>query len=132
VDNDDYDNITCLTCHETLTSDHESGTAHNNRVIDELCSHCHTSDTTTLGQPGNGTLASDEDVNILHRSDCILCHNYAGTEMDAAIVAQAILDGVDGAQISCLTCHNAGFEEIHAVLENHTSLINVGDTSCGN
>jgi len=129
--------VDCLTCHETLAQDHESGTAHNHRVIDSLCANCHTSDTTVLGQPGTGTLESDSDINALHFNDqdgseCTKCHAYNGTKLDPAFVAQAILDGFTGTDISCLTCHGEDFPTIHAFIDTHNALVNVGDTSCGN
>ena len=99
--------LTCDTCHENRAAAHEA--AHNNRLIDPTCAQCHTSDTTTLGQPGNGTLTSQSDIDILHRSDCSTCHDYttpgsAGSP-DPATVAQAIANGANGAQITCTTCH---------------------------
>ena len=123
-------NVTCDTCHENRASLHEN--AHTNRVILELCGHCHTSDTTTLGMPGNGTLTTQDDVNTLHRSDCYLCHDYAGTKIDPATVSQAISDGNNGVPVDCLYCHGAAFDTIHAFLEGHYYLIRVGDTGCGN
>ena len=35
-------------------------------------------------------MASQADVDALHRSDCILCHGYTGTKLSPTIVAQAI------------------------------------------
>jgi hypothetical protein len=120
---------TCDVCHEDRAARHLN--AHNNRVILALCSHCHTSDTTVLGMPGTGTLTSQGDVNTLHRSDCFLCHNYSGTKIDPATVNQAIIDGNNGSQIDCLTCHGAAFTTVHAFLEEHYNLIRVGNTGCG-
>ncbi len=71
--------LNCDTCHEDRTSMHATATAHNYRVIDSSCAACHTSDTTVLGSPGAGTLVNQADVDILHRSDCALCHDYSGT-----------------------------------------------------
>ena len=127
-------NLTCDTCHENRAAAHDA--AHNNRVILDLCSHCHTSDTTTLGQPGSGSLTSNADVDTLHRSDCTTCHGYtvasSPNSPDPAVVAQAISDGIDGAQIDCLVCHGDAFPTIHAFLEGHYNLIRVGDTGCAN
>jgi len=124
---------TCDTCHDTAyrESVHATATAHNNRQIDSTCGLCHTSDTSVLGQPGTGTLITQADVDTLHRSDCTLCHNYTGTEPDGVIITQAIQDGLNGNQVSCLTCH-INFDAIHAFLVNHTSLVTVGSTYCGN
>ena len=111
------ENATCDTCHENRAAAHDA--AHNNRVILELCSHCHTSDTTTLGLPGYGTLTSQADVDTLHRSDCYTSATAipppAPNSPDPAIVAQAIEDGINGAQISCTDCHTAHHEsgEVH-------------------
>jgi predicted CxxxxCH...CXXCH cytochrome family protein len=124
-------NETCDTCHENRPSAHATETAHNNRVIDPTCAYCHSSDTTNLGQPGNGTLVSSADVDALHRSDCTLCHNYTGTAPDAAIVAQAIQDGENGVEISCLDCHGVEFPTIHAFLDGHYNLIKVDGSICG-
>ena len=97
--------LTCDTCHETRASLHTTGTAHNNRIIDASCGTCHTSDTAVLGTPGNGTLATAADVDTLHRSDCALCHNYTGTKLNAATVRQAIQQGLNGTQVTCIACH---------------------------
>ena len=126
--------LSCYTCHENLSTEHESAQAHNNRVIDPLCANCHTSDTSVLGQPGNGTLVSDADINALHTfagDECLHCHAYTGTAPAAAIVDQAILDGFGGAQIACLTCHGVEFSSIHAFIQDHGLLIRVGTTGCG-
>jgi len=96
---------TCDTCHESRVALHATGTAHNNRLIDSSCGQCHTSDTTHLGQPGIGTLATAVDVDTLHRSNCTLCHGYAGTKLDPSVVEEAIQDGLNGAQITCTNCH---------------------------
>ncbi len=124
-------NVTCDTCHELRAVLHATDTAHNNRVIDTMCAQCHTSDTSALGSPGSGTLTTDADVDTLHRADCKLCHVYNGTKLEAATVEQAILDGLNGSQITCLTCHAATFATIHAILEGHTALVRVGSTICG-
>jgi len=100
-----WPNTTCDTCHENRASQHVTASAHNNRIIDTTCIICHTSDTTVLGQPGNGTLASAADVDALHRSDCALCHNYAGGVLNAGTVRQVIQQGLSGVQVSCLDCH---------------------------
>ena len=99
--------ITCDTCHENRASLHATGTAHNNRIIDSTCGNCHTSDTSVLGSPGTGSLASAADVDTLHRNDCALCHAYTGTKICAATVRQVIEDGIDGTPVSCLDCHAA-------------------------
>jgi hypothetical protein len=128
-------NITCFTCHENLSTEHESAQAHNNRVIDPLCANCHTSDTSVLGQPGTGTLITDADINALHTfagEECLHCHAYSGTEPAADIVYQAIQDGFAGNPISCLYCHWVEFPTVHAFIENHNVLVNVGTTGCGN
>ncbi|HKI51318.1 MAG TPA: MopE-related protein, partial [Geothermobacteraceae bacterium] len=125
----DPPSITCDTCHEDRAAAHNA--AHDHRVITAICTNCHTSDTTILGQPGSGTLASASDVDTLHRSDCTLCHGYSGTKLDSAVVAQAIRDGIAGTDINCLTCHT-NFETVHAFLDNHNNLVQVGTTSCGN
>ncbi|HKJ04630.1 MAG TPA: putative metal-binding motif-containing protein [Geopsychrobacteraceae bacterium] len=101
----DWPNLTCDTCHENRASVHATATAHNYRTIDISCGNCHTSDTSVLGSPGNGTLSSAADVDVLHRSDCALCHNYIGTAVDAGIVRQAIQQGLNGTQIICTDCH---------------------------
>jgi hypothetical protein len=124
-----YNNLTCDTCHENRAAAHDA--AHDNRVITAICANCHTSDTTIIGQPGTGTLASAGDVDMLHRSDCTLCHGYAGTNLDPTVVQQAIQNGITGSQITCLTCHY-NFETVHAFLDNHNNLVTVGTTSCGN
>ncbi|MEJ2032932.1 MAG: cytochrome c3 family protein [Deltaproteobacteria bacterium] len=126
--------VTCDTCHENRAAAHDA--AHNNRVILELCSHCHTSDTTTLGQPGSGTLTSQADVYALHRSNCNTCHGYttpsSANSPDPATVSLAIQAGLNGSQIDCLVCHGAAFDTIHAFLSGHYNLVRVGDTGCGN
>ena len=126
--------VTCDTCHENRAAAHDA--AHDNRVITEVCSHCHTSDTSTLGMPGSGTLTSQSDVDTLHRSDCTTCHGYtapgSGNSPDPAVVAQAIENGLSGAQTDCMLCHGAAFPTIHAFLEGHYDLVQVGTTSCGN
>ena len=124
------DNVTCYTCHENLDVDHETGNAHDNRLIENTCSQCHTSDTSVLGSPGTGTLATDADVFALHRSDCTLCHAYTGTKIDLATIEQVILTGLYGTPIICIDCHY-DFTTIHQNLD-HTSLVTVGTTSCGN
>jgi len=106
VDNDSP-NPTCDTCHENRAAEHASDTAHNNRIIDSVCGQCHTSDTTVLGLPGTGTLATQADVDTLHQNDCTLCHAYSGTKICVSTVEQAIEDGLNGTQISCLNCHTA-------------------------
>jgi|GEM_PF-1894796 len=121
--------ITCDTCHEDRAAAHAA--AHDHRKITTLCSSCHTSDTTVKGQPGSGTLTSQADIDALHRSDCTLCHGYTGTNLDSAVVAQSIRNGIAGTDIFCLTCHT-NFETVHAFLDNHNSLVQVGTTSCGN
>jgi len=97
--------ITCDTCHETRATLHATATAHNNRIINATCGTCHTSDTTVLGTPGNGTLTSAADVDTLHRSDCTLCHNYTGIKLDTSIVRQVIQQGLNGTQVTCTDCH---------------------------
>jgi len=104
---DNLYNVTCDTCHEDRALEHATDKAHINRVIDNSCAQCHTSDTSVLGSPGSGTLISDADVDALHRSDCTLCHAYTGTKIWAAIVRQAIQDGMNGYQITCTSCHTA-------------------------
>ena len=125
----DPPSITCDTCHEDRAAAHAA--AHDHRVITTVCANCHSSDTTVIGQPGNGTLTSAADVDALHRSDCTLCHGYSGTNLDPTVVAQAIRDGISGTDINCLTCHT-NFETVHAFLDNHNNLVQVGTTSCGN
>ena len=100
-----YVSLTCDTCHESRAAKHETETAHDNRLIDSDCGQCHTSDTTILGSPGTGTLVTDGDVDILHRTDCTLCHNYTGTKLDAGVVAQEIKFGMAGTPIICTDCH---------------------------
>ena len=98
--------VSCDTCHENRAAVHATGTAHDHRIIDTNCANCHTSDTTVLGSPGTGTLTSQADVDTLHRSDCTLCHDYNGTKIWAVTVKQAIEDGMNGTDISCLDCHS--------------------------
>ena len=119
-------NETCDTCHEDRADGHVTGTAHNNRIINNLCGQCHTSDTTVLGQPGSGTLINDADVDALHRSDCTLCHNYTGTKLSKAVVRQAIQDGLYGTQITCGNCHS-----YHPDID-HTAIVTTTGTQCGN
>ena len=76
-------------------------------MIDVNCDGCHTSDNSILGSPGTGTLVSDADVDSLHGS-CVACHNYKGTQVDAALVRQKIQQGLGVTQISCNDCHNKG------------------------
>ena len=124
-----YNNLTCDTCHENRAAAHDA--AHDNRAITAICANCHTSDTTIIGQPGTGTLASAGDVDTLHRSDCTLCHGYTGTNLNPTVVQQAIQNGINGSQVTCLTCHY-NFDTVHAFLDNHNNLVTVGTTSCGN
>jgi len=122
---------TCDTCHENRPAEHVTEAAHENREINNACGQCHTSDTTVLGQPGNGSLETAADVDALHRSDCTLCHAYAGPKIEAALVAQAIQGGLYGSKITCTTCHGADFPDIHAFIGDHAALVNVGTTICG-
>ena len=61
--------------------------------------------------PGHGTLASAADVDSLHgvvsTAGCTLCHDYAGTRLDAAVVRQTIELGLNGTLVSCTNCHTA-------------------------
>ena len=133
-----YENVSCDTCHLDRAAKHDTENSHNNRLIDALCANCHTSDTTVIGQPGTGTLASQADVDTLHKSSCAICHDYANynstsaNPLDPAVVAQAVAAGTAGTPIECLTCHEANFDSIHAFIENHNNLVQVGTTSCGN
>jgi predicted CxxxxCH...CXXCH cytochrome family protein len=122
--------LNCDTCHEDRAAMHATDAAHDNRLIDSTCENCHTSDTTVLGSPGTGTLITDADVDILHHSDCTLCHAYQGTKLCMATVKQAIEDGMNGTDITCLTCHGATFVTIHSEIANHSALVNVGATLC--
>jgi len=119
------EHATCDTCHETRAALHEA--AHDNRVIDPVCAQCHSSDTTVLGQPGNGTLESQSDINILHRSDCTLCHAYTGSLLDPQTVAQSIDSGINGSQISCNSCHTV----LHHTGTDWVSYAAAVDTSQG-
>ena len=102
-------NYTCDTCHENRASLHATATAHNNRIIDSNCANCHTSDTTVLGSPGNGTLANAADVDALHGvlqlPTVLSATSTAGQLLDAAVVRQTISLGLNGTQISCTDCH---------------------------
>ena len=133
-----YVGVTCDTCHLDRVAKHDTENSHNNRLIVTLCANCHTSDTSVIGQPGSGTLASQADVDTLHKSSCAICHDYANYNstsdypLDPAVVAQAIEVGTAGTLTDCLTCHDANFDTIHVFIENHNDLVNVGTTSCGN
>ena len=120
-------NLSCDSCHENRATLHATDLAHDNRVIDNMCSICHTSDTTLLGSPGNGTLANSADVDALHRSDCALCHNYTGTIVDVVTVRQEIQHGLGGSLITCTDCHtNNGNESNH----HGTGISGVGCVEC--
>ncbi len=84
--------------------DPSTETAHDNRVIDGSVPTAIPA-TRVLGSPGSGTLASQADVDTLHRSDCALCHGYTGTTVDAGLVRQMIQEGMNGTPVSCLDCH---------------------------
>ena len=101
--------------------------AHDNRPIDTLCSRCHTSDASVLGSPGTGTLADADDVDALHGSNCLLCHNYTGTKLDKAIIVKAIEDSINGVPATCVTCHLS-----HPPIGIHTEFVRVGTTGCAN
>jgi predicted CxxxxCH...CXXCH cytochrome family protein len=118
-------NETCDSCHEDRAAAHATGTAHDNRFITSSCGQCHTSDTEVLGSPGTGTLVNQADVDMLHRSDCTLCHGYTGTKIEAAIVEQAIKDGLNGIQITCAVCHAN-----HPAID-HSGIITTAGTQCG-
>jgi len=90
---DNLNNLTCDACHENRATLHATNTAHNNRIIDASCTQCHT------------PLATQADIDTLHRSDCTLCHAYNGTKIWARTVEQAIEDGMNGQQITCTNCH---------------------------
>jgi len=125
-------NETCDTCHESRAAGHATSTAHNNRLIENACGQCHTSDTTKLGFPGTGSLTNAADVDTLHRSDCTLCHSYTGTKLDRAVVRQEIQYGLNGTPIPCTACHNYNPAEIHPfVLDHHTNIVTTEGTSCG-
>jgi predicted CxxxxCH...CXXCH cytochrome family protein len=128
-----YVNLRCDTCHESQAALHVTGAAHNNRIINNSCGSCHTSDTSVLGSPGNGTLVSDADVDILHRSDCALCHNYTGTKIWVRTVEQAIEAGMNGTPVTCTDCHtdkgtnHGGTSGKHP---QHLALAGVGCDTC--
>jgi protein-arginine kinase activator protein McsA len=120
-------NLSCDSCHDNRVTLHATDLAHDNRIIDNMCSICHTSDTTLLGSPGNGTLANSANVDTLHRSDCTLCHNYTGTIVDVGTVRQEIQQGLEGSLITCTDCHtNKGNESNH----HGTGISGVGCVEC--
>jgi len=90
---------------------------HDNRIITNICSQCH-------------PIGTNADVDILHQSLCSLCHGYSGTKLDVATVEKAIRDGMNGIQIACITCHGE-FLISHNNLD-HTAIVTVGTTICGN
>ena len=118
----------CTDCHGAVS--HDTNTDHNRRTIawgtnppaDLVCSTCHTSDNTNVGQAGTGTLTSQADVDALHdknwdgtvmANQCELCHWYdAATQAKDGEPTQAKVDGAiaDGkagtADASCITCHD--------------------------
>ncbi|MFC1843659.1 CxxxxCH/CxxCH domain-containing protein [Thermodesulfobacteriota bacterium] len=87
-----WPNITCDTCHDGRAAAHATNTAHNNRIIDNTCTQCH-------------TLNNQADVDTLHLADCGICHNYTGIKLDAGTVRQAIQSGLNGNQVACTSCH---------------------------
>ncbi|MFC1845374.1 MopE-related protein, partial [Thermodesulfobacteriota bacterium] len=123
----DWPNVTCDTCHETRADDHATDSAHDNRIIDNSCGVCHTSDTSILGQPGSGTLTTQADVDTLHGNDCALCHAYTGTKVCVNTVEQAIEDGINGTDITCLDCHSGSAH--HSPETNQVSYNQLVDTS---
>ncbi|MDP2104642.1 MAG: hypothetical protein Q8J76_01505, partial [Desulfobulbaceae bacterium] len=110
----------CTTCHGAAL--HNTTLIHNFRTINfgtgPGCANCHTSDITTLGQPGNGTLINQTDIDSLHSrvtgNPCDLCHNYnATTQANSdslplqATVINAITAGKnDAAAATCVVCHD--------------------------
>ena len=44
---------------------------------------------------------------MVSTAGCTLCHDYAGTRLDAAVVRQTIELGLNGTLVSCTNCHTA-------------------------
>jgi hypothetical protein len=121
---------TCATCHVgyagITASGHDTATAHNNRTIawsgtTLVCSNCHSSDTTTVGNKGTGSLTTQAHVDALHAKNwngtamanqCELCHWYvagwANTEglPTTTNVANYITSGKAGTNVACTDCHS--------------------------
>jgi predicted CxxxxCH...CXXCH cytochrome family protein len=110
---ENLNNLTCDACHEDRAALHATDTAHNNRVIDSSCAQCH------------NPLATQADVDTLHRSDCTLCHVYTGTTICGQTVEQAIENGMNGDTITCTDCHKIH----HSGTDNKVSYNPLVDTS---
>ena len=80
---------TCITCHGS--TEHDSNAAHNHRVVTSSCAACHAA----------GTAA---EIDTLHQV-CATCHSSVKTEVVSAIAAGK---GVNGTDVSCVTCHSGG------------------------
>lgn len=82
--------VNCQTCH---TIGHNSETDHNHRQsVAATCAVCHT--------------IIPEEIDAVHKN-CLKCHGYTGTKLDASTVANAISTGKgpNGTDVTCQTCH---------------------------
>ncbi|MDD5757839.1 MAG: Calx-beta domain-containing protein [Desulfobulbaceae bacterium] len=95
----------CQTCH---TLGHDTTTDHNHRQPDSTCAVCHTT--------------IPEEIDAVHKNDCLTCHAYTGTKLNPITVADAIATGKgpSGTDVTCQTCHTGE----HKVIVSKASAMN--------
>lgn len=105
--------ITCQTCH---LIPHNTETDHDNRVTTGLsldCTSCH-------------AVASQANIDTLHRSDCATCHGYTSGNLniDPVVVANAIATGkgTTGTPVNCEICHGVQYSHPNATHEKVTAV----------
>ena len=109
--------INCLTCHTNFETVHAFLDNHNNLVTvgTTSCGNCH-SDPPPLTDPNNPKV----------HSSCSNCHD---SEYNTISLAAGKSFAVGG---DCTTCHTDPFDTIHPSTVDHSALVTIGSTSCGN